>query len=88
MRVSTRLPRPDPTVEPDGATGLAAAHARTAGWSGIAFTLLLVTAVLLLSRVPGLGAPDAQFAAFYAGGGDEMVAVGLYLVPFAGIAAL
>jgi hypothetical protein len=88
MRVPTRLPRPDTMVEHDDAAGLAAAHARTAGWSGIAFTLLLVTAMLLLSRVPGLAASDAEFADFYAGGGDEMVAVGLYLVPFAGIAAL
>ncbi|MGY1738584.1 hypothetical protein [Geodermatophilus sp. SYSU D00684] len=52
------------------------------------FALLLVASVLLVSRVPGLTASDREYQDFYAGGADEMVAVGLYLVPFAGIAAL
>src|SRR4051794_5820833 len=67
MRVPTRLPRPDTTVEHDGAAGLAAAHARTAGWSGIAFTLLLVTATLLLSCVPGLAAGVLFVALLFTG---------------------
>jgi len=88
MQVPTRPPRPDAAIEEGVAAGLAAGHARRAGWSGILFALLLVTAALLLSRVPGLTASDAEYSDFYAGGGDAMVAVGLYLVPFAGIAAL
>ncbi|MGY1760680.1 hypothetical protein ACI79G_00545 [Geodermatophilus sp. SYSU D00779] len=87
MRVPTRLPRPGPALADDGAAGLATANASRAGWSGIAFTLLLVAAALLLGRVPGLTASDAEYSDFYAGGGDAMVAIGLYLVPFAGIAA-
>ena len=44
---------------------------------------------MLLHRAPTLGDPDATYAAFYADGGDQVfVAVGLYLVPFAGIAFL
>ena len=42
-----------------------------------------------MHRAPTLGDPDATYAAFYADGGDQLfVAVGLYLVPFAGIAFL
>ncbi len=90
MRVPTRTrpAPPGPVLADDGAAGLATADARRAGWSGIAFTLLLVAAALLLGRVPGLTASDAEYSDFYAGGGDAMVAIGLYLVPFAGIAAL
>jgi hypothetical protein len=65
------------------------AAARIAAISGLAFAVLFVVALVLLHRAPRLGDPDAAYAAFYAGGGDQLfVAVGLYLVPFAGIAFL
>ena len=50
---------------------------------------MFVAALVLMHRAPTLGDPDAAYAAFYADGGDQLfVAVGLYLVPFAGIAFL
>ena len=65
------------------------AAARIAAISGIVFAVLFVAALVLVHRSPTLGDPDAAYAAFYADGGDQLfVAVGLYLVPFAGIAFL
>jgi hypothetical protein len=63
--------------------------ARIAALSGLAFAVLFVVALVLLHRTPTLGDPDAAYAKFYANGGDQLfVAVGLYLVPFVGIAFL
>lgn len=63
--------------------------ARLAAVSGIVFAVLLVAALVLLHQAPNLSAPDSVYTAFYAGGGDMVfVAVGLYLVPLAGIAFL
>ena len=63
--------------------------ARIAAVSGFLFAGLFVATFVLLHRVPRLGDPDQAYAAFYAGGGDQIfVAVGLYLVPYAGIAFL
>jgi hypothetical protein len=63
--------------------------ARIAAVSGFVFAVLFVVALLLVHRAPTLGDPDSVYARFYANGGDQLfVAVGLYLVPFAGIAFL
>jgi hypothetical protein len=63
--------------------------ARTAAVSGLVFAVLFVAALVFVHRAPTLSDPDAAYAAFYADGGDQVfVAVGLYLVPFAGIAFL
>ena len=71
------------------ASSASAAAARVAAISGLVFAVLLIVALVLLHRAPGLGDPDATYAAFYANGGDQLfVAIGLYLVPFAGIAFL
>jgi hypothetical protein len=57
--------------------------------SGGVFVGLFVAALVLLHRAPHLDAPDATYTAFYAHGGDTLfVAIGLYLVPLAGIAFL
>jgi hypothetical protein len=65
------------------------AHARTAGASGVVFAGLLTASLVLVRQGPGLADPDAAYAAFYASGAQSLlVTVGLYLVPFAGIAFL
>ncbi|MCD2191875.1 hypothetical protein LQ327_00535 [Actinomycetospora endophytica] len=57
--------------------------------TGVVFSGLFVAALVLIDKGPHLGAPDAVYTAFYASNGDSLiVAVGLYLVPLAGIAFL
>jgi hypothetical protein len=64
-------------------------YARTAAWSGVAFALLLLAGLVLLHRTPGLAASDAEYSGFYGrGGAATITVVGLYIVPFAGIAGL
>ena len=97
MRIPTH-PRhaaltPDPVgVHPaDGghADAAVASYARVAGWSGLVFAGLLIASLVMISRMPRLTDSDAEYSAFYSdGGGDVLSIVGLYLVPFAGIACL
>ncbi|HEY2193681.1 MAG TPA: hypothetical protein VGH76_15495, partial [Actinomycetospora sp.] len=64
-------------------------EARIAAASGFLFVGLFVAALVLLHRAPHLDDPDSTYTAFYAHGGDTLfVAIGLYLVPLAGIAFL
>jgi hypothetical protein len=50
---------------------------------------LLVTGLALVNRIPKLGASTAEYNAFYGdGGADTLTVLGLYIVPFAGIACL
>src|SRR3954468_11145240 len=73
---------PEQRPAPDGT-------ARMAGWSGIVFSVLLVAGLVLVNRIPKLGDSDAVYKAFYGGGGvDTLTVLGLYIVPFAGIACL
>ncbi|MGQ0575781.1 MAG: hypothetical protein ACT4RN_16490 [Pseudonocardia sp.] len=64
------------------------AYGRMSGLSGIAFAVLLTVALVLMQRAPGVGVPDSVYTAFYNGGADVLVTVGLNIVPFAGIAFL
>jgi hypothetical protein len=80
---------------PSGAVGSPVQHsapngtARMAGWSGIVFSALLVAGLVLVNRIPKLGDSDAVYNAFYGGSGvDTLTVLGLYIVPFAGIACL
>jgi hypothetical protein len=91
MRVPARSREAGPPVldDADRAAGVVSAYARKAGWSGLLFAGLLVAALVLLHQVPTLGASEADYTAFYRdGGGATLITVGLYLVPFAGIACL
>ena len=70
---------------PDAAVG----YARLTGLLGVAFAVLLAVGLVLVHRSPSLGASDGDYTAFYGDGGRTvLVTVGLYLVPFAGIAFL
>jgi hypothetical protein len=74
-----------PKTAPPAAVG----YARLTGLLGVAFAVLLSVGLLLVSRSPTLTASDTDYTAFYAQGGKTvLVTVGLYLVPFAGIAFL
>jgi hypothetical protein len=74
---------------PSGADVRTVGTARMAGWSGVLFALLFTAALVLVRQAPGLAAPDSEYQAFYSGGsGGVLVALGLYVVPFAGIACL
>ena len=62
---------------------------RAAGVAGLAFAALFVASVLLLRHQPAGGSTAAEIRDFYVGANAGRVAlVGIYLVPFAGIAFL
>ena len=63
-------------------------YARLSSLTGIIFAVLLALALVFVHSAPNLKASEADFAAFYAGNSTALVTVGLYLVPFAGIAFL
>jgi len=56
--------------------------------SGVGFAGLFVVALILVHGTPTLSASDAEITAYYASGSTLLVTVGLYLIPFAGIAFL
>jgi hypothetical protein len=58
------------------------------GLSGIAFAVLFAVALVLVRQGPALAAPDSDYLSFYSGSSDVLATVGLYVVPFAGIAFL
>jgi hypothetical protein len=88
MRVRTRS-RAAPTLNTGGVADKLTDARRKAGWSGVVFAVLLVAYLVLIHRLPGLGSSDAAYREFYLNGGGATVSVvGLYLVPFAGIACL
>jgi hypothetical protein len=56
--------------------------------SGTLFAGLFVVAIVFVHSTPTLSASDAEITAYYASGSTLLVTVGLYLIPFAGIAFL
>lgn len=63
-------------------------YERMSAISGFVFAVLFGLAIVLVTRGPRLTDPDSTYQAFYAGNTDVLVAVGLNVVPFAGIAFL
>lgn len=61
---------------------------RVRALSGIVFAALFLVAMLLVQRAPKLGDPDPVYQAYYAEGGESLATLGLYVIPFAGIALL
>jgi hypothetical protein len=59
----------------------------TAGM-GMVHAALFLVSFWIVRSIPKPSAPDADLIAFYGGGGDRrrVLAVGLYLMPFAAIA--
>jgi len=84
---------PSPEDESAGSTeeqGRSLRHAATlTAGLGIAFSVLFTVAFVLTGGVPGPGATDEELIAYYTSGGSTLpVAIGLYIMPFAGIAFL
>jgi hypothetical protein len=80
-------------VEPNRRAKRAAASppvklARLSGLTGILFAALFVLALVFIYTTPRLSASDEEITSFYSGSSTVLVTVGLYLVPFAGIAFL
>ena len=91
MRASARQRAAPPEHVDDEARAARAVaqYAVKAGWSGVVFAVLLVLGLVLVATTPRLGASDAVYKTFYSGGGPAtLTVVGLYIVPFAGIACL
>jgi hypothetical protein len=62
---------------------------RAAGIAGLAFSLLFVVAILLSRPAPARGSTAEEIASFYLErGAGRVVLLGLYLIPFSGIAFL
>lgn len=58
------------------------------GVAGIVFAALFVVAFALVRQAPGLGVPDSVYTGFYSGPNNVLVTLGLYVIPFVGIAFL
>ncbi|HLI59470.1 MAG TPA: hypothetical protein VKV21_07365 [Solirubrobacteraceae bacterium] len=62
--------------------------ARRCAIAGATFAALLCAALLLLDRIPSLGASTLDYLRFYVDGAGPLVTIGVYLVPLAGVAFL
>ena len=84
----TRRRGPGTDVAVDARWRQARALGRMSALSGIVFAALFVAAMLLVQQAPKLGDPDPVYERFYGGGAEALATLGLYVVPFAGIALL
>lgn len=82
------MPDATPTAAPPDVSARLEAP-RAAAIAGIAFAVLFVVSLTALHRHPRVGSGTETLAAWYLGDGARRIAlVGVYLVPFAGIAFL
>jgi hypothetical protein len=81
-----RRHRPDAPAAPRDLDALR--PARRCAIAGATFAVLLCAALLLLDRVPSLDASTLDYLRFYLDGAGTLVTIGVYLVPFAGLAFL
>ena len=89
VRPADTPPSAAPATPPATGPSPAVGYARLTGVLGVAFAVLLAVGLVLVHRSPALSASDNDYTAFYGNGGRTvLVTVGLYLVPFAGIAFL
>jgi hypothetical protein len=80
---------PATPLPPDATPAYAAGLARLTGLLGIVFAGLLTAGLVMVHRSPPLAVSEADYTTFYRDGGQTiLVTVGIYLVPFAGIAFL
>jgi hypothetical protein len=79
---------PDGTRPPPGVDVRVMGSARMAGWAGVLFALLFIAGLVLVRQAPGITATEAEYDAFYGGGSGVLVALGMYVVPFGGVACL
>ena len=83
---NSRLGADDASVEGGQGRSLRQAAYLTVGL-GFAHALLYILSYYLLQQTPGGNASDAEILEFYSSGGDRrLILVGLYVMPFAGIA--
>jgi hypothetical protein len=63
-------------------------RAHRAALAGLAFAVLEIIAIVLFSRIPGPGATDQELADYFGDTTERrlIIAAGIYVVPFAGIA--
>jgi hypothetical protein len=61
---------------------------RAAGVAGLVFAALFVLSILLVRKHPAAGSSVEEIRDFYLGNSGRLAVVGVYLVPFAGIAFL
>jgi hypothetical protein len=94
-KVGEALPRQRPVFANDTVAprrsgpgqGSSARNAWAAILSGITFIILFTAGLVLINQIPRLDSPDSTYVAFYATGTRGLlVTVGLYIVPFSGIA--
>ncbi len=86
--MTTSRPKDDPPTRIKSVAERGLTTPRAAGVAGIIFAVLFVLALYLLSKVVGISLDTEQVMANLSGSNSDAALVGLYMLPFAGIAFL